>query len=101
MKYYQDLIERLNNATKAYDEGKPYMSDKEWDALYWELVQWEQTHGIALSHSPTQQIHYEVVNELSKVEHDYPMLSLDKDALYSKIKGSSVLDVTIKKADQN
>ena len=27
-----------------------------------------------------------------------PMLSLDKDALYSKIKGSSVLDVTIKKA---
>lgn len=78
MKYYQDLIERLNNATKAYDEGKPYMSDKEWDTLYWELVQWEQTHGITLSHSPTQQIHYEVVNELSKVEHDYPMLSLDK-----------------------
>ena len=78
MKYYQDLIERLNDATKAYDEGKPYMSDKEWDTLYWELVQWEQTHGIALSHSPTQQIHYEVVNELSKVEHDYPMLSLDK-----------------------
>ena len=78
MKYYQDLIEQLNNATKAYDEGKPYMSDKEWDALYWELVQWEQTHGIALSHSPTQQIHYEVVNELSKVEHYYPMLSLDK-----------------------
>ena len=78
MRYYQNLIEQLNNATKAYDEGKPYMSDKEWDALYWELVQWEQTHGIALSHSPTQQIHYEVVNELSKVEHDYPMLSLDK-----------------------
>lgn len=78
MQYYQDLIEQLNNATKAYDEGKPYMSDKEWDALYWELVQWEQTHGITLSHSPTQQIHYEVVNELSKVEHYYPMLSLDK-----------------------
>ena len=78
MQYYQNLIEQLNNATKAYDEGKPYMSDKEWDALYWEVVQWEQTHGIALSHSPTQQIHYEVVNELSKVEHDYPMLSLDK-----------------------
>lgn len=78
MQYYQNLIEQLNNATKAYDEGKPYMSDKEWDALYWQLVQWEQTHGIALSHSPTQQIHYEVVNELSKVEHDYPMLSLDK-----------------------
>ena len=78
MQYYQNLIEQLNNATKAYDEGKPYMSDTEWDALYWQLVQWEQTHGIALSHSPTQQIHYEVVNELSKVEHDYPMLSLDK-----------------------
>lgn len=78
MQYYQNLIEQLNDATKAYDEGKPYMSDKEWDALYWQLVQWEQTNGIALSHSPTQQIHYEVVNELSKVEHYYPMLSLDK-----------------------
>ena len=78
MQYYQNLIEQLNNATKAYDEGKPYMSDFEWDQLYWQLVKIEKELGVVLPHSPTQQIHYEVVNELSKVEHDYPMLSLDK-----------------------
>ena len=85
MRHYEQLIEQANNATKAYDEGKPYMSDLEWDRLYWEIDLWEKTHGIALSHSPTQQIHYKVVNELSKVEHYYPMLSLDKTKSLSEL----------------
>ena len=46
--------------------------------MYWELVEKEKAAGYALPNSPTQQIHYKVVNELSKVEHTYPMLSLDK-----------------------
>lgn len=85
MRHYEQLIEQANNATKAYDEGKPYMSDLEWDRLYWEIDLWEKTHGIALSHSPTQQIHYKVVNKLSKVEHSYPMLSLDKTKSLSEL----------------
>ena len=78
MVYYKNLIEELNNATKAYDEGKPYMSDREWDEKYWELVHYEHTHGYSLPDSPTRKISYEVVNELAKVEHYSPMLSLDK-----------------------
>lgn len=78
MKYYKDLIEQLNNATKAYDEGRPYMSDYEWDKLYYELVEYEKIHGFSLPDSPTRSIHYEVVNELTKVAHTSPMLSLDK-----------------------
>ena len=29
----QDLINRLNEATKAYDAGSPIMSDAEWDRI--------------------------------------------------------------------
>ena len=78
MEYYKSLVEELNNATRAYDEGNPIMTDAEWDQKYWELVQWEQVNAFALPESPTQQIPYEVVNELVKVEHSSPMLSLDK-----------------------
>ena len=77
-KYYENLIEELNKATEAYDKGEPYLSDKEWDALYYHIVAMEEKQGWASPKSPTQQIHYNVVNELAKVQHNHPMLSLDK-----------------------
>ena len=33
------LIDELNRLTKLYDEGNPEVSDKEWDDLYFELVE--------------------------------------------------------------
>jgi DNA ligase (NAD+) len=75
---YENLIDELNRATEAYDKGKPYMSDHEWDARYYHLVAIEEMQGWASPNSPTQQIHYNVVNELAKVQHNHPMLSLDK-----------------------
>lgn len=75
---YENLIDELNKATEAYDKGKPYMSDHEWDARYYHLVAIEEMQGWASPNSPTQQIHYNVVNELAKVQHNHPMLSLDK-----------------------
>ena len=78
MEYYKSLIQELNNATKAYDEGHPIMTDAEWDLLYYTIEAYEQQHGFALPESPTQSISYEVVNELKKVEHSSPMLSLAK-----------------------
>ena len=78
MEYYKSLIQELNNATKAYDEGKPYLSDFEWDELYYKIEEYEKIHGFALPESPTQSINYKVVNELKKVEHSSPMLSLQK-----------------------
>ena len=77
-KYYEDLIEELNKATEAYDKGTPCMSDREWDVLYYHIVAMEEKQGWASPNSPTQQIHYNVVNELAKVQHNHPMLSLDK-----------------------
>ena len=74
----QQLVDKLNYYTKLYDEGKPEISDEEWDNLYFELVKMEQASGIYLEDSPTQRVNYQVVNNLEKVKHDHPMLSLDK-----------------------
>ena len=73
------LTEILNRASKAYYmQDTEIMSNYEYDALYDELVQLEKETGITLSNSPTIHVGYEVVSELPKEEHEYPMLSLDK-----------------------
>ena len=74
----EQLVVKLNEATKAYDEGHPTMSDKEWDDLYFRLDFLEKATGVVLENSPTRRVIYEVVNQLNKVEHDHQMLSLEK-----------------------
>lgn len=75
----KELTEILNRASKAYYmQDTEIMSNYEYDALYDELVQLEKETGITLSNSPTIHVGYEVVSELPKEEHEYPMLSLDK-----------------------
>lgn len=74
----RDLIEKLNHYTKLYDEGKSPISDKEWDDMYFHLEKLEEETGISLGNSPTIHIDYKVVNQLKKVKHNHPMLSLDK-----------------------
>lgn len=74
----QKLIDKLNYYTKKYDEGKPEISDKEWDDMYFHLQDLENFYGIYYEDSPTQRVNFQVVNELKKVTHNHPMLSLDK-----------------------
>ena len=74
----KELVEKLNYYTKLYDEGCPEISDKEWDDMYFELQKIERESGIYLEDSPTQRVNFQVVNKLNKVEHNHPMLSLDK-----------------------
>lgn len=73
-----ELVNLLNDYTKAYDEGHPKVSDREWDELYFKLVDIENKVGYSLPNSPTQVINYEVVNELQKVKHNHFMSSLAK-----------------------
>ncbi len=73
-----ELVRILNHYTDMYDQGYPEISDKQWDDLYFELVQMEKEAGYALPDSPTQKITYSVVNQLNKVTHNHKMLSLDK-----------------------
>lgn len=74
----QKLIDKLNYYTKKYDEGKSEISDKEWDDMYFYLQDLENFYGIYCEDSPTQRVNFQVVNELKKVTHNHPMLSLDK-----------------------
>jgi DNA ligase (NAD+) len=75
---YKQTLEKMSEWQKAYDEGHPVMSDKEWDDHYWSLIALEKRLGYSSPESPTQRIVYDVKNELQKVEHSHPMLSLDK-----------------------
>ena len=72
------VVRKLNKATKAYDEGNPIISDKEWDDMYFWLVEAEKYCDFKNPNSPTIKIHYSIVNELKKVTHNHEMLSLPK-----------------------
>lgn len=78
-KRIRELTEVLNQAAAVYYQGKDeIMSNFEYDRLYDELQQLEEESGIVLAGSPTRRVGYEVLSELPKENHPYPMLSLDK-----------------------
>lgn len=75
----KEWIETLNEARKAYyQEDREVMSNLEYDALYDKLKALEEETGVVLSNSPTIHVGYEVLGELEKETHEFPMLSLDK-----------------------
>lgn len=82
----RELINQLNYYTKFYDEGKSLISDREWDEKYFKLVKLENENGIYYKDSPTQKINYEAKNQLNKITHSHPMLSLDKTKDINEIK---------------
>ena len=81
-----ELVKKLNDATKAYDEGHPIMSDKDWDDLYFQLDNLEKQYNYVLLNSPTHLIDYQVVSKLNKVVHNHPMLSLAKTKNIEEVK---------------
>ena len=79
MERMRELVDRLNEAAKAYySEDREIMSNLEYDQLYDELVALEEKEGIVLAGSPTIKVGYEALSELPKETHESPMLSLDK-----------------------
>lgn len=73
------LIEQLNKADIAYyRDDNPIMPDRDYDFLMDELRGLEQDTGLTLSHSPTQKVSGEILEELTPVRHTRPMLSADK-----------------------
>ena len=82
----QQLIECLNNHTYLYDKGCPIISDEEWDKMYFELDKLEKEYSIYFNNSPTQNISYEIVNSLEKVDHNHDMLSLEKTKALEEVK---------------
>lgn len=75
------LIKTLNISRNDYYNGnESSMSDSEYDKLFDELSVLEKETGLIMSNSPTNSVGYipDIKSELEKVEHKYPLLSLDK-----------------------
>ena len=76
---YLETIEKLNRASVAYyRDDSPFMSDFEYDALYREVVEFEEKNpSLKQKFSPTMRIGSTVREGFSKVTHSEKMMSLD------------------------
>lgn len=72
------LVDWLNEENSWYTIGSPRVSDKEWDDVYFELLELELRENFAHANSPTQTIADAIVPNLKKVRHNHEMLSLAK-----------------------
>ena len=73
------LVDRLNAAARAYyysDES--LMSDKDYDALYDELVRMEKESGMILPDSPTHRVGAEALTAFEPHTHISRLWSMDK-----------------------
>ena len=81
-----NLVSYLNICRdEYYNNNNSIITDEQYDKLFDELVRMESESGIVLTNSPTQTVGYEVKSDLKKVEHTYPLLSLDKTKLYEDV----------------
>ena len=75
----EELAELLSRASEAYyARDTEIMSNLEYDRYYDELRALEEETGYVMAGSPTVRVGYEAVEELPRVRHEQPMLSLDK-----------------------
>lgn len=87
IKRMKELIDLLNKASYEYYQlDNPTLSDKEYDKLYDELTELENSTNISMSNSPTQNVQGFVLDKLEKVAHSKPMLSAKKTKSVDEIK---------------
>ncbi len=78
-----DVIDELNYHYYTLDD--PKLSDREYDALYDELIKLEKETGIVYSYSPTQRVGGEVLDKFEKHTHLGRLWSLDKSQNYGEL----------------
>lgn len=75
----EKLVAELNNYNyHYYTLDQPLVSDKEYDALYDQLVALEKETGVVLPDSPTQRVGGELLKGFVPHRHLAPLWSLDK-----------------------
>jgi DNA ligase (NAD+) len=73
------LVEEINvHNRNYYTLDNPVISDKEYDALYDELVALERETGVVLPNSPTQRVGGEILKGFEPHRHRARLWSLDK-----------------------
>lgn len=79
MSRVEELVEKLNNyAYEYYVLDNPTVSDKEYDALYDELVAIEKATGQVQANSPSRRVGGEPLAQYEKYTHRHRLYSLDK-----------------------
>lgn len=75
----KELIAKINKASyEYYVLDNPTISDKEWDKMYYELLDLEKESGIVLDDSPSKKVGGEVLSGFNKVTHKNKLYSLGK-----------------------
>lgn len=75
----QSLVDYLNKTAHAYYVlDNPIISDKEWDALYNQLLAMEKETGTVLPDSPTHRVGGEPLADFQKHRHITRLWSMDK-----------------------
>ncbi|MBQ3115711.1 MAG: NAD-dependent DNA ligase LigA [Clostridia bacterium] len=83
----KELIVKLNKfAHEYYVLDNPTVSDKEYDALYDQLVQLEKESGVVLFDSPTKRVGGEPISAFKKHKHIERLYSLDKTTTFEGLK---------------
>ena len=91
---HADILARLNALRDEirhhdylyYVKDRPEISDSEYDRLFRELIELEQTHPeLVTPDSPSQRVGAPPLQELLKVPHEQPMLSLDSIVEQSEV----------------
>ena len=80
------IEERMENLIKEIDKhnynyyvlDNPTISDKEYDKMYYELVDLEKEAGFSFPHSPTHRVGGEVLAGFKKKAHEVRLYSLNK-----------------------
>lgn len=86
MERIKELVERINELNyHYYTMDEPLVSDKEYDKLYYELVELEKETGIILEDSPTQRVGDQVLDKFVKHQHLGRLYSLDKAQSFEEI----------------
>ena len=83
LKWLTAEINKHNKNYYVYDN--PTISDIEYDALYYELVDLEKELNFILPDSPTTRVGDEVLDEFKKHKHEIPLYSLNKVKDYADL----------------
>ena len=75
----KDLIEKIDLYNyHYYTLDTPIVSDKEYDEVYYKLIDLEAETGIVLPNSPTQRVGGEILSQFVKRRHEHKLYSLMK-----------------------
>ena len=89
------LVDRLNAAARAYYySDEPVMSDKDYDAMYDELLRLEKESGVTLPDSPTHRVGAEALTAFAPHTHISRLWSMDK------VQSIEALDEWVKRTER-